>query len=140
MARRNFIRSGNPCSSFRVYITAAVEKFVLQAPGETICIYQQLSTRVVPASLKVVLQQAAWRVQASRRIVIKYLAGHTQHVTCLAALSYTVASGSADKVRFSESLHCMHIADDSLLLLCYIFSACCNMNLMCIQNQGQQPD
>ncbi|KAL0034455.1 hypothetical protein WJX79_003077 [Trebouxia sp. C0005] len=39
---------------------------------------------------------AAWRVQKSRNTVIKFLEGHKQPVTCLSALSHTIASGSGD--------------------------------------------
>ncbi len=42
--------------------------------------------------------QAAWRVQEPRNTVIKFLEGHKQPVTCLAALSHTFASGSEDRV------------------------------------------
>ncbi|KAL0053041.1 hypothetical protein WJX82_000054 [Trebouxia sp. C0006] len=40
---------------------------------------------------------AAWRVQEPRNTVIKFLEGHKQPVTCLAALSHTFASGSEDR-------------------------------------------
>ena len=49
------------------------------------------------------VQQAAWRVRESRNTVIKFLEGHKQPVTCLAALSHTIASGSGDRVCLCKS-------------------------------------
>lgn len=76
-----------------------METFVLEAPGDP-----QLAHALRPdinqteTDTALPVQQAAWRVQESQSSVIKFLEGHMQPVTCLAALSHTFASGSGDRV------------------------------------------
>ena len=47
------------------------------------------------------LAQANWKVLPAQKAVVRYLAGHTGFVTCLAASAATIASGSADQVMLS---------------------------------------
>ena len=90
------MHASHPCSCFSLFVTTAVETFVHgYAGGFDKPLYNWTDSTI---SHWWVLQQAFWRIQPSQKPVIKHLIGHTAPIACLAALSSTFASGSADQV------------------------------------------
>ncbi len=80
-----------------------MEAFVLEAPGDPQLAHAfEVRHQLTDTDTALPAAQAAWKVDEPRNTIIKFLEGHKQPVTCLAALSHTFASGSGDKVCFAH--------------------------------------